>query len=191
MHRLASIALILFSVLLLQCKKTEEKKVLPPSAENGTYFSIRQYTRDHFDTYWGQPFSFERVKTVNGERKDSSMVTTLNMDWKEVLEPFFKSDISDAKFLDKYEFSVLDDDISVTKTYYYEAKDEKLFTRKLQINTDPFTQKIKSLYIETKDDDGKQQKLFYSPLRVIQIQEYKPAMIGKGEDTRIEYRFLN
>ncbi|MBS1588982.1 MAG: hypothetical protein JST52_05145 [Bacteroidetes bacterium] len=153
------------------------------------YFSIRQFANDQFRTYWGQPFSFEKTVIENGKMVDSSIVSAATLDWAKVLDPFFKTDISDPKYLEQYNFSEVDDDATVSKTYIYEAKDKSFFTRSVQITTDPFTGKIKSLFIET-EKDGNQQKLYYKPLKVIQIQTYQSALLGKGKNIRTEYRFL-
>ena len=172
------------------CSKTEKKANIP--VEGGTYFSIRQFAKDQLDAYWGQPFTLQRIETVNGET-DSAYISTYKMDWASVLKTFFESDISDPKYLGKYRFSMFDDDATDSRTYYYEAIEEDLFTRSLQIITNPYNDMIKSIYIETASNGRmgqRSQKLYYSPVKVIQIQEFESSALGKDKNSRIEYRFM-
>lgn len=184
--------LLLFAIpaLLTACEKQEKKA--NPLEEGGTYFSIRQFAKDQLDTYWGQPFTLQKVRTVNGIT-DSALISTYKMDWAEVLKTFFESDISDPKYLGKYTFSTFEDQATDSRTYYYEANDKDLFTRSLQINTDPYNNMIKSIYIETASNGRmgqRSQKLYYKPIKVIQIQEFESSAIGKDKKSIIEYRFL-
>lgn len=161
-------------------------------APKGSYFSIRQFTQDQFHTFGAQPFTIEKKVTLNG-KTDSSLVSVLALDWPSILKTFFQSDISDPKFLGQYNFSVFDDDATTSRTYYYEAKTDGLFTRSLQIVTDPFTDKVKSIYIETAKNgrfSQKTQKLFYIPIKTIQIQEFESSFMSEDKNLRIEYRFL-
>ena len=164
-----------------------------PSVENGTYFSIRQFAKDQMNSFWQQPFLFEKRKTING-KTDTILLAGLNLDWGNILQTFFDADISDTKNIGKYEFTVINDDATVSKIYDYEAKDPKLFTQKTQIIFDPFTDRIKAVYIETHQEDfwkKKNQKLFYVPLKVIQIQQFESPRFGKDKNTRTEYHFMN
>ncbi len=180
------LCLLLTTAVLIQCKgKKEETHV---SVEAGTYFSIIQFADDQFRTYWRQPFTFLKI-IRNNEDTDSSFVAAQEVDWAKELRPFFDSDISHARFLDRYRFSVLNDDVTVSRTYFYEAKEDELFTRNLQIITDPFTNKVKNIYIET-EKDGMVQKLYYTPLRLIQIQQFDKTLLGKQKNLRTEFRFL-
>ena len=193
MSRSLFIVSLSFFTLLFSCKQSAKHSEQKGNADTlaldqGTYFSIREFAADQFRTYWGQPFTLEKIVIENGE-KDSSLVPVSKIDWAKALKPFFDADIADAKFLNQYSFTELNDDATVSKTYYYEAKNEKLFTRNLQIVTDPFTGKIKSIFIET-EKNGKTQKLYYKPVKLIQIQEYESSFLGKDKNIRIEYRFL-
>ena len=177
-------------LILSGCKKNKQEET--QDTDEGSYFSIRMFARDQFSVFGEQPFTLEKIVVLNGQR-DSSMVHATDVDWAGVLRIFFEADISDKKFLDRYSFSVLEDDVTDTRTYLYEAKEEDLFTRSLQINADPVNNKIKSIYIETRKKDfwgSKQQKLFYIPIELIQIQEFQSPLIGSDRNLRIEYRFL-
>jgi hypothetical protein len=192
MNKLFATFCLLFSFSILTgCQKKEEP---PKSPYTGaSYFSIIEYGSDQFRTYWGQPFSLEKIRTEDGKVTDSSIVPAARVDWAKVLKPFFETDISHPKYLDQYTFSSVDDDLTNSRTYIYEAKDKKLFTQMLQIATDPFTNKIKSVFIETRDGDkfrSQSQKLFYIPVKLIQIQQFESSMLGKDKNIRTEYRFL-
>lgn len=168
------------------CKKSPEKKT--QEASGPTYFSVIQFANDQFRTYWGQPFTFVKKVYKNG-KVDSALVAAKDVDWAMELKPFFESDISHPSYLDQYQFSVLNDDVTVSRTYLYEAKNDKLFTRSIQIITDPFTDKIKNIFIET-EKSGAVRKLYYTPLRIIQIQEFDKTLLGREENVRTEFRFL-
>ncbi|RYZ56016.1 MAG: hypothetical protein EOP49_01570 [Sphingobacteriales bacterium] len=181
----------LISLLLFGCKR-EAVKPAPERSEEGTYFSVRDFAKDQFRTYWGQPFTLQKIAVLDGKR-DSSLVNADKIEWPEIMKTFFAADISDPKFDGKYAFSMFDDDATVSRTYYYEALEPDLFTRKLQIMSDPFTDKIKSIYIETEKNGRfgkKAQKLYYSPVKVIQIQEFESSLLGSDRNLRVEYRFV-
>lgn len=181
--------IILFALLMIESSGCKKGGKAPKEDQSGpTYFSVIQFADDQFRTYWGQPFTMLKIVYENG-KTDSSFVAAKDVDWAKELAPFFRSDISKPGFLGQYNFSLLNDDATVSKIYYYEAINKDLFTRNLQIITDPFTDKVKTIYIET-SENGKLQKLYYTPLKVIQIQEFESSMIGGSENKRIEYRFL-
>jgi hypothetical protein len=192
MNKLFATFCLLFSFSILTgCQKKEEPSKTPYTG--ASYFSIIEYGSDQFRTYWGQPFSLEKIRIEDGKVTDSAIVPAAKVDWAKVLKPFFESDISHPKYLDQYTFSSVDDDLTTSRTYIYEAKDKKLFTQMLQIATDPFTNKIKSVFIETRDGDkfrGQSQKLFYIPVKLIQIQQFESSLLGKDKNIRTEYRFL-
>lgn len=183
--------LILISAFapILGCK--QKAAPVPATADKGTYFSIKQFTQDQWNTFHGEPITLVKTVTENG-KTDSSYVNAYNMDWGWVFKLFFASDISDKKFLDHYNFNMFADDNTATMNLYYEAKDKNLFTRKLMISADQNNRKIKSIYIETEKDGWSSfsQKLYYLPMKLIQIQEYKKPFIGPAKETVTEYRFL-
>lgn len=183
--------ILLFTVLsLFSCKKPAEKPAEAIQPE-GSYFSIIQFAKDQWDTYRNQPYSLEKVVTMNG-KTDTTYLSALNMDWGSILKVFFDTDISDKKYLDRYNFSLFEDDATLTRNFYYEAKEQDLFTRKLQIAADEETNKIRSIYIETSKNgtlNDLNQKLYYVPQKLIQIQEFEKSKTGPDKDIRIEYRF--
>ena len=184
MNRLFLIAITFF--LFASCKKENDKNTIDTSG--GTYFSITQFAMDQFRTFGGQPYSLQKVVTLNG-KVDSSFESALTMDWAAVIKPFLESDISDKKYLDQYNFSMFEDNATDTRNFFYESKDPKLFTKKLQISSDAINNKIQSIYIET-EKNGKVQKLFYAPVKLIQIQEFESSLLGKDKDLKVEYYFM-
>ena len=174
------------------CKKKDATENAAQATDEGTYFSIIQFTKDQLDTYWGQPFTLVKTVTLNG-KTDSTYEQAAKMDWASVFKVFFESDIGKPKFLGKYKFSEFGDDATDSHIFYYEANDPELFTRSLQVTVDPANNKIKNIYIETRKNStltSKAQKLYYTPLKVIQIQETETGTGTKDRDLRVVYRFL-
>lgn len=174
-------------LFITSCKPKEEPAVVHDASE-GTYFSVKQFIKDQWDTHSGQPYGLEKKVSMNG-KEDVSMTTAYEMDWGPLIKMFFDADISDVKYLGQYSFSQFEDDATFTINYYYEANNPKLFTRKLQVSADATNLRIRSIYIETQKD-GKSQKLFYMPLKVISVQEYEKSFLSSPKEIRIEYRFL-
>jgi len=189
-RRILVISLILLTAV--SCKKKQADTTKNQAQIDGGYWSIIEFGKDQWKTFHGQPFSLQKIVTVNG-KTDSTYLSAYDVDWGEILKVFFESDISDKKFIDHYNFSSFDEDVTATHTFYYEAKDPDLFTRKLQISIDPTTNRIVSIFIETQKSsqyDGSSHKLYYAPLKVIQIQDFDNTHTGKPVERLTEYRFL-
>ena len=189
--RIGVISYCLAVVVLCSCNK-QEKIDKTPDTSKGTYFSIRDFAFDQWKTYHGQPYGIEKVVYLNG-RKDSMLTNADKVDWAAVFRIFLESDISDAKFLDKYTFSQFADETTMTENFYYEANDKSLFTQKLHIIADINSRKISTIYIETAKNSkwgARTQRLFYEPVKSIIIQEFESTATGDKKDVRIEYRFL-
>lgn len=185
--------LIIFLALItiVSCKKKQTPAADTKTEDKGGYWSIVQFGQDQWSTFHGQPFSLEKIVTENG-KTDSTYLSAFQVDWGAIFKVFFQSDISDRKYIDHYDFSSFDEDVTGTHTFYYEAKDPDLYTRKLQISIDPTTNKIVSIYIETQQSsryDGLSYKLYYAPMKVIQIQEFDNTHT-KSIQRVTEYRFL-
>lgn len=180
--------IMLFSAL--SCNKKVEST---PAEENGTYFSIIDFTKDQWETYQGNAFPIVKRVYLNG-KDDSTYTNALDVDWASILKVFFETDISDPKFLGQYRFSSFADNTTMTNSYYYEADLDGLYTKKLQIMVDYYTDKIKSIYIEAQKKTRlgvKDVKLFYVPLDIISIQEYESTKTGQKKELRIEYDFVS
>lgn len=163
-----------------------------PLSADSSYFSVKQYAGDQIRMFYGSPFTLYRFSHLNGAR-DSSLVSFFDMDWSSILKTFYAADIATRKMIGKYDFSVYDDATTGNRGYSYTANDPDVFTRLLQINTDPSNNRINNIYIETARKDfwgSKSQKLLYIPLRIIQIQETEGSLLGKARNLRVEYKFM-
>lgn len=158
----------------------------------GTYFSVNLFYRDQWDMYHEEPLVLQKYSVLNG-KQDSAIVPMNDIDWGAIFKIFSATDISNKKFLGQYDFSMFDNDMAASKVFYYQAKDPKLFTQVLQINIDPFNNHIRSIYIETAKHsfwNDKTQKLYYAPLKTLQIQETEKPLMGEKKDLKITYKFM-
>lgn len=155
----------------------------------GTYFSINQYALDEWSNHVSEVAAFERKETING-KTDSSYVNMEHLDWNSVVKTFLETDISDRKYLGKYKFSQFDDNTDNTHDFMYIAVNKDLFTQQLLITMDIHTNKVKGIYIETEKDNlwgTTRQKLYYAPMKTIQIQRFEKPLIGGKKDILIQY----
>jgi hypothetical protein len=183
--------LLVITLLFFSCKKKSETQVVDTS--RGTYFSIKGFIRDQWETFSGQPYLLNRFTTIDGKVVDSTLISGMKLEWSTLFKTFFETDISDPKFLEKYQFENFLEDATQTRTFSYTAINPELFTQKLQLTIDNYTGKIRNIYIETQKSSfwSKQsQKLLYTPVRVIQIQEHNEPLIGSNKDKIVEYKFL-
>lgn len=183
-------ALPFFFLALSSCKETTSLDLL--TENKGSYFSTKQYIIDEWQTHAGEPLVFTKMVRENGKR-DSSVVNVEHMNWPEVLKPFIDADISDKKFLNKYTFTQFDDGLDNTKNFMYQANKEELFVQKLLITMDLTTNKVRGLYIETFRKvlwGSTTQKLYYTPARTIQIQEYKKPLLGSKQEKITQYEVV-
>lgn len=186
----ATIYLFLISVLLFSCAPKEDTNEFKDV--KGTYYSIKGYIYDQWSIHHDQPYGLVKIVKLDG-KVDSSYISAIDMDWGSVLKLFIETDISDPKFLGKYDFTGFHDMSTASKNYFYEAKDKKLFTRRLEIVTDSYNNRIKSIFIETQKKTSistKTQKLLYIPLKTISIQEVENSKIGAQTEVYLEYKFL-
>lgn len=181
--------ILLFALALSACKTKEDTTV---SSNGEGYFSIVQFAQDQWDTFHGQPYNLSKKVYFNGA-VDSSLVIATDMEWSPILKVFFETDISDPKYVGKYKFSSFKDRTTTSNNFYYEAKDPKVYTKKLHITVDYFTDRITSIFIEAERDTRlgtKNVKLFYTPMETISIQEKETSKTGEEKDLRIVYEFL-
>ena len=185
----------MYVLLLCSCKKKEDKK--PAEEYNGTYFSINQFALDEWNTFAGEAFVITKTVRVNQGHTDSSFTNSDTINWAPIIHTFLETDISDPKYLGKYKFTQFDDNADDTHNFFYEADDKDLFTQKVLITIDRFRTetsgyKIKGIYIETLKNTAwaeEIQKLYYNPLKTIQIQKDVKPRIGKAKLTVEQYDF--
>lgn len=176
---------------LTACKQGEDE-VVQTNADDRMYFSVADYARDQWENLKGEPWGMKKTVYFNGA-VDSSITNVIEMDWSPVFKTFFETDISKAKFIDQYDFSAFEEKMTSTKNFVYEAKDDKLYTRKLMITADAFSDQITTIYIEAHKNDRmgtRDLKLFYSRLDKITISEVETSSTGKRKEMRVEYQFL-
>ena len=170
---------------ILACKDKKKTGV----QEEG-YISVRQFLDDQWATIHGQPYTFTRVINLNGTT-DTSFVPLDDQLWKTIREPFDAADISDAKFLDRYNFSMAEDPANGLVNFNYEAKSPDEYTQKMIFIIDGYNHKARSVYIETLKKNSvyyRSQKLNYIPGRSIMIQEFEKSTAAPQKDLKIIYR---
>lgn len=181
------LALFLFLTLTACSEKNGDEQPV-----TGTYFSVIEFAQDQWYLYQGQPRGI--MKTVYFDGKvDSTYTNAFEVDWASILKVFFETDIGDPKYIDQYNFSAFEEEITTSKGFYYEARNEKLYTRKVHITSDYFTDKVKSLYIEAEKSDRmgtKSLKLYYEPLKSISIYELETSKTGQRKELRVVYDFM-
>lgn len=183
-------AALLFVSALTSCKKKSETE----NFDNleGNYFSIKQFELDQWNTWAGEPFLITKTVTIN-KKTDSSLTNSDTISWAPIFKAFAETDISDRKFLGKYNFNQFDDPQDGTHNFFYQAKDEDLFTQKLLITIDKVNNKVRGIYIETfkKYFGGERtEKLYYNPMKTIQIQTDDRPMLGSKKFTVTEWTFM-
>lgn len=178
------------SLFLISCKKEEVPG--PAVSGQGGYFSIKDFIKDQWKTYHGQPLVIMQYTTLNGHT-DSVELSSLKMRWSKLIHIFYQTDISDPKFLNQYDFETFDEGLTQTRNFIYTARTPELYTQKLQIAADLVTHKIRTIYIETNKQSfwsSRSQKLLYSPMHSLLIHETNDPLIGSTKDLNIEYKFL-
>lgn len=179
-------ALLLLSVAFSSCRERQPDIF---ADVKGTYFSVKQMAIDEWNTHAADPVTFIRRETVNG-KTDSSYQSIEHVDWPAILKVFFETDISDRKFLGKYKFSQFDDNVDNTHDFMYIAADKDLYTQQLLITMAIGSNKVTGIYIETEKNNllGEvHQKLYYNPMKTIQIQRTEKPLIGRKKETLIQY----
>ena len=185
--------LLLLIITTASCKKKKNADAIVTNS--GTYFSIKQYALDEWNTFAHSPFTIIKSIKVNNGRSDSSYTNSDTINWTPIFKTFFETDISDKSFLGKYKFTQFDDNQDGTHNFFYEAQDEDddLFTQKLLITINSYNKRVKGIYIETKKKNlfGEcTQKLYYSPMKTIQIQTDNKPLLGSSTYTIVQYDFL-
>jgi putative transcriptional regulator len=181
---------LLIIIVLSGCSKN--KAGVPPRQDTGGgYFSILQFAGDQFKTFRGTPFVIEKEIVLNG-KQDSLIVNSYSVDWEPILIPFLQTDISSPDLQDQYEASLFNDGAGAN-VLYYTAKTEKLPVKMVQVRVDTETDRILSVYAETGKKsfwNEESQKLYYVPMKLIQIQEFSNPLLGAKKELRVEYRFM-
>ena len=187
--------LILFLALTISSCKKKKKEAGPDANLTGSYFSIKQFALDEWNTFAHDPFTIVKTVKVNSGATDSSFTNSDTISWAPIFKAFFETDISGRTFLGKYTFTQFDDNQDATHNFFYEAdpEDDELFTRKVLITIDQNNHRVKGIYIETlkKNIMGERtQRLYYSPMKTIQIQTDEKPVVGGNKLTIVQYDFM-
>lgn len=186
-----SIFFILFTIAAFAgCKK--EMKKAPAEQTEGSYFSIKQFGLDQWNIFAGEPFTIVKTMTING-KVDSSYTNSDTLDWSQIFKVFYATDISDREYLNKYTFTQFDQEEDLTHNFFYQANEDDLFTQKLLISIDQFTNTVRGIYIETHEGsvfNDVTQKLYYKPMKIVQIQTIEKPLFGDKKHTVEQYDFL-
>ncbi len=177
--------------LFADCKKKEPKEDF--SDVKGSYFSINQFILDQWNNFVGAPFIITKTIRVNGTTTDSSYTNSDTLNWAPIFKTFSKTDISDRKNLGLYNFNQFDDPQDNTHNFFYMAKDNDLFTQKLLITLDQSSLRVKGIYVETYKKSvwtEVTEKLYYAPVKQVQIQTDEKPLLGSRKHTVTEYTFL-
>ncbi len=189
-----SLAIILAFMSAISLSSCKEDSPIDKYAEtNGTYFSVRQFALDQWNTFYGEPFLILKTVRVNSGKYDTSYTTSDTLNWGNIFKMFFETEISDRKYLGQYKFTQFDDDQDETHNFFYEALDDDLYTRKLLITIDQYNQKVRGIYIEAAKKsifEDRIVKLYYKPMKRIQIQTTESEMFGDKQHIVTEYEFL-
>jgi hypothetical protein len=193
-HRFGSALTLLLAAGVLFSASCKKKKAEDDfSNVKGNYFSIYQYGVDAWNTYEGPPFLIVKSIRIDEGKTDSSYTNSDTINWAPIFKTFFATDISDRKYLGQYNFNQFDDPQDLTHNFFYKAKEDDMFTQKLLITIDQQTSKCRGIYIETfeKSTFGETtQKLYYKPLRTIQIQTDSKPLFGKRKFTVQQWDFV-
>lgn len=200
--------LVIFSCLFLfACKekqksssaeeKTAEGKMTDSATvrvidSSETYFSIKQYFNDQWNTRRNNPYTLLRIARTGTGRPDSSYVGLDSPLWFSLRAYFDAADIGGKQFLGQYKFDMFTDEQMEVTHLHYEALSPQLFLQKMDITADMFSNLVKSVYMETRrEQEGSttSQKLQYIPDRIFQIQEFEKKEGAAAKNTLLEYRF--
>lgn len=186
------VVVTLIACLATSCKKKEDKKDEYANWQ-GNYFSVRQFALDEWNTFVGEPFVIMKTISVDNKKIDTTYTNSDTINWTPIFETFFNTEISDRKYLGKYNFTQFDDNDDDTHNFFYEAKEDDLFTRKLLISIDGYTKMVRGIYVETEKGSlgaSTVQKLYYRPMKTIQIQTIEKSLFGSKKHTVLQYDFM-
>lgn len=158
-----------FIICCILCIAACQSNKVPEGFEADDHYYSVVYEMDNF---WNnsnhQPFVLKK-DVKSGDVVDSGFQAWDSTFYDSIRKIFLEADISDQKYLGKYNFTEFTDETNNLVTYSYEANDDDLFTRKYLINFD-LNYIFDNAYIETKSKK-KIQKLLFSPRNVIQFIE--------------------
>ena len=85
------VTILFSSVILVSCNTNINNAAAEKETGAGTagYFSVKQFIKDQWDTYHGQPFGLRKTIYLDG-KIDSSEISAYDMDWGTIFKTFFE-----------------------------------------------------------------------------------------------------
>lgn len=170
--------------------KYDPNEKISDEAKDTLYFSVKEFLNDQWKNKGHLPYTLTRI-TVNNKKSDTAFIA-----WDSAFHTFrgaFDStDIASSRFLKLYHFSVASEESLGITNLTYEALNPDLFTQKLVVGMDDYNQRVRTLYIETREKKWmsyRTQKLTYIPDRAIQIQTFRSSRFSGPKETIITYKF--
>lgn len=185
------LSLLLLTTIATGCK--EDPPGGKQKGDEGTYFSMRRFAQDQWNNHLGEPILLMKTVRVNEGKIDTSYASSDTLNWGEIFAYFFKAEICDPEYLDRYKFSQFEDDMDDTYNFFYEALEKDLYTRKLLLTTERENMMAKGVYVEAVERsllEDKVLKLYYKPMKRIQIQVTETPVFGEKKHTVTEYEFM-
>jgi hypothetical protein len=157
------------------------------------YPDLNLIVKDYLLEYEKLPNTFLKLHIENGH-KDSTYVQATDIDWKEINSCFAKANLYQKKLDKQYLITVMSDTLNPIMTLLYTSINPKNLTQKLSINAENIDNKIKSIYLETKDEGfffSEEKKILYVVGRTLQIQEFSKKPFASAKKKITQYVFLN
>ena len=168
-HSIKNISLFLCCILFIACNK--EGKYDGDSMIN--YPDMELILKENLESYQKAPYTFKLITLENG-KKDSSFLKASEVVWKELTAPFLKANLYQKKLDKHYDINVFTDTLYGKMTMLLTSIDPKAITSKMSITAKSGSNKIMTVYAETRDAGfltTKEYKLLYVVGKTLQIQE--------------------
>jgi hypothetical protein len=155
------------------------------------YPDIYMLLRDNLESYEKSALKFS-VLSIEGANKSQEELSASAMDWKDIKSIFYKANINQEKFDNKYRIDVFEDSTGTT-TLTYTALDPEIPTRVFTITATKLTGNLQSIYIEYRDQgfiSSEEYKLLYVNGKLIQIQEWIKKPFRSLKERKRFFTFL-
>jgi hypothetical protein len=183
--------LLLMPAFLFGCKETQNYKQAAHIDEM-YYRSIKSFFDDQWNTRRENPVVLMRLFTFNGQ-KDSAVVKLDSALWHSLSAIFSEADLKDSTKWDQYAAQVFTDSQNEITHLYYHTDNPDLFVQNEVLTVDMYTEKAKSIYIETREhkkDFIRTQKLHYIPDHLFRIIEYEKSFVSSEKNSTLEYKYF-
>lgn len=170
---------LLFTMFIIGMASCKSKK---PTGEGYlNYPDMNVIIKDNLVGFKTFPKSFTLV-TTQGTQRDTQQVPAANLDWAYYENTLRKTNIFSKSFDRKYKIEALNDDMTATVTYLYQANDLSCKTKKINVITDMFDNSVKSIYVEYEDPGfftSEYYKILFVYGKSLQIQERRKQPFQK------------